>query len=233
MLSETKLDDTFPTSQFLMQGYSTHFRKDRTSKGGGILLYIREDIPCKIIKTETDAYHEGFFIEINLRKKKWLLSCSYNSHKNNIGTHLEIIGKTLDKLSASYDNIILLGDFNVEPEEAKVSEFLNMYSLENLAFQRTYFKNPENPSCIDLILTNCSRSFQNTGVFETWLPDFHKLTFKVLKQYYPKQRPKVVFYQKYKNFRNNLFRSELENELSNYDLNNMEYDIFLRTFLKT
>ena len=57
MVSETKLDDTFPTSQFLMQGYSTPFRNDWTSKGGDILL------------TETDAYHEGFFIEINLREK--------------------------------------------------------------------------------------------------------------------------------------------------------------------
>ena len=160
-------------------------------------------------------------------KKKWLLSCSYNSHKNNIGTHLQIIGKTLDKLSASYDNIILLGDFNVEPEEAKTSQFLNMYSLKNLVSQKT-FKNPENPSCIDLTLTNCSLSFQNSGVFEIGLSDFHKLTFAVLKQYYPKQNPKVVFYQKYKNFHNNLFRSELENELSNYDINNMEYDIFLK-----
>ena len=51
MESETKLDDTFPASQFLMQGYSTPFRKDWTSKGGGILLYVREDIPCKVIKT--------------------------------------------------------------------------------------------------------------------------------------------------------------------------------------
>ena len=58
MLSETKLDDTFPTSQFLMQGYSTPFRKD-----------VREDVPCKIIKTEIDPYYEGFSIEINLRKK--------------------------------------------------------------------------------------------------------------------------------------------------------------------
>ena len=53
-----------------------------------------------------------------------------------------------------------------------------------------------------------------------------------MKQYYPKQKPKVVFYRKYKNFRNDLFRSELENELSNYDINNIEYDIFLGTFLK-
>ena len=51
-------------------------------------------------------------------------------------------------------------------------------------------------------------------------------------QYYSKQKSKVVFYRKYKNFRNNLFRSELENELSKYDINDMEYDNFLRTFLK-
>ena len=208
MVSETKLDDTFPTSQFLMQGYSTPFRNDRTSKGGGIIFYVREDIPCKIIKAETDAYYEGFFIEINLRKKKWLLSCSYNSYKNNI---------------VSYDNIILLGDFNVAPEEAKMSEFLNMYSLKNLVSQKTCFKNPENPSCIDLILTNRSLIFQN--FFETGLSDFHKLKLTVLKQYYPKQKPKVVFYRKYKNFRNNLFRNELENELSNYDINNMYKNI--------
>ena len=112
-----------------------------------------------------------------------------------------------------------------------MSEFPNMYSLKNLVSQKT-FKNPENPSCIDLILTNCSGSFQNTGVFETGLSDFHKFTFTVLKKYYPKQKPKVVFYRKYKNSRNNSFRSELENELPNYDIKNMEYDTFLRTFLK-
>ena len=73
MVSETKLDDTFPTSQFLMQGYLTPFRKDRTTKGDGMLLYVREDVPCKIIKTEIDAYYEGLFIEINLRKKSGYL----------------------------------------------------------------------------------------------------------------------------------------------------------------
>ena len=70
MVSETKLEDAFPTLQFLMQCYSTSFRKNWTSKGGSILLYVRKDIPCKIIKTETDAYYQDFFIEINLRKKR-------------------------------------------------------------------------------------------------------------------------------------------------------------------
>ena len=44
LVSETKLDDTFPVGQFCIDGYSTPYRFDRTSHGGGILFYIREDI---------------------------------------------------------------------------------------------------------------------------------------------------------------------------------------------
>ena len=129
-------------------------------------------------------------------------------------------------MSTSYDdNIILLGDFDVETEEAIISVSEHRQS-KRLVSEKTYFKNPGTPSCIDLILTSSSWSFQNTGVFETGLSVFHKLTFTVLNQYYPKQNRKVVFYRKYKNFHNDLFRSKIENELSNYDINDMQYDIF-------
>ena len=47
MISETKIDDTFPDSQFLIEGFSVPYRLDRTAKGGGILLYIREYIVSK------------------------------------------------------------------------------------------------------------------------------------------------------------------------------------------
>ena len=47
MVSETKIDNTFPETQFLIEGFPKPFRLDRTAKSGRILLYIREDIPCK------------------------------------------------------------------------------------------------------------------------------------------------------------------------------------------
>ena len=50
MVSETKIEDTFPESQFLMEGFSTPYRIERTANSGGILLYIRHDIPSKYIK---------------------------------------------------------------------------------------------------------------------------------------------------------------------------------------
>ena len=71
LVSETKIDDTFPLAQFCVEGYSTPYRLNRTCKGGGLLLYVRDDIPSKQIKLkfiENEAF-EGFFVEINLRKK--------------------------------------------------------------------------------------------------------------------------------------------------------------------
>ena len=133
-----------------------------------------------------------------------MLCCFYNPHKSNIANHLKNICKTLDKLSSTYENLILLGDFNAEPEEESIAEFLNLYNLKNLVKQNTCFKNPDKTTCIDLILTNCPRSFQNTETFETGLSDFHKLTFTVLKQ-----KPRVVTHRQYKNFRNDYFRIEL------------------------
>ena len=109
---------------------------------------------------------------------------------------------------------------------------MNSYSLRNLVKQKTCFKNPENPACIDLILTNFPRSFQNSNVFETGLSDFHKLTTTVLKQYFPKLKPKVVNYRDYRKFRNEEFRAQLDNEILKHDINNMEYQPFLNIFLE-
>ena len=44
MISETKLDESFPSDQFLLDGYSVPFRFDRNGNGGGILLYIRSKL---------------------------------------------------------------------------------------------------------------------------------------------------------------------------------------------
>ena len=52
---------------------------DRNENGGGILVFIRKDIPTKQIESQMEI--GGFFIELDLRRKKWLLCCSYINHK--------------------------------------------------------------------------------------------------------------------------------------------------------
>ena len=48
MISETKLDSSFPEGQFLIEGYSKPHRIDRNCHGAGIMLYVRADIPSKL-----------------------------------------------------------------------------------------------------------------------------------------------------------------------------------------
>ena len=111
LISETKLDSSFPSEQFVIKGHSTPFRLDRNQNGGGLLFYVREDIPCKILNKYTpEKPKENFFVEINLRSRKWLLSCSYNPNTNLIADSLHWIGKGIDFFSSKYDNFIALGD---------------------------------------------------------------------------------------------------------------------------
>ena len=152
MISETKLDSSFPKGQFHLHGFSEPYRLGKNGNGGGIIVFIREDIPSKLIESKMKI--EGFFVELNLKRKKWLLCCSYNPKFSQISFHLNELGKNLDTLTSKYDNIILLGDFNTEPTDTALSHFCEIYNFKNLIKDKTCFKNPNKPSCIDLIIAN-------------------------------------------------------------------------------
>ena len=69
LVSEKKIDITFPSGQFIIPGFALPYRFDRNSKGGGWLLYLREDIPSKIIFVFKLTI-EGFLIEVNVYVEK-------------------------------------------------------------------------------------------------------------------------------------------------------------------
>ena len=233
LVSETKIDSSFPNAQFHIAGY-TMYRRDRNLNGGGILLYIKEDIPSSLLMI--DNYFEAFYVEINIRKRKWLIGCTYNPKSSLISTHLDQIGKNLDKYMLTYSNFLLLGDLNAEPTNPTVHDFCQVYSCKNLIHENTCFKNPQNPSCIDLMLTNMPKSFQSSLVLETGLSDFHKMTLTVMKVFYKKQNPNIIKYRNYKNFDNNSFMIDVkdkisqisgENEISFFDLfKNKVFQVF-------
>ena len=138
MISETKLDSSFPNGQLQIHGNSEPYRLDRNGNGRGILVFIREDIPTKLIDSQMKI--EGFFIELNLRRQKWLLRCSYYPKYSQISHHLKEIGKDLVVLTSKYDNIILMGDFNAEPVDTVVSDFCEIYSLKNIIREKLVLK---------------------------------------------------------------------------------------------
>ena len=55
--------------------------------------------------------------------------------------------------------MIFMGDCNVEPNEATMFNFCQVYNMSNLFKDYTCYKNSDNPSFIDLILTDKPKSF--------------------------------------------------------------------------
>ena len=132
------------------------------------------------------------------------------------------MSKGQDRNISQYDNIMLLGDLNVEGSNPVLNDFCNVYNLFSLVKKPACLKNPYNPSYIDLFLTNRPRSFQNTLTIETGISDFHKMVITVMRVFYKKQKPKIIQHRSYKNFDNQVFQRELNNELLKTDLNNAE-----------
>ena len=52
LVSETKIDVSFPQVQFVIDGFSAPYRLDRNSLGGGLMLFVREDIPSNLLTYE-------------------------------------------------------------------------------------------------------------------------------------------------------------------------------------
>ena len=180
VLAETKLDDTFPTAQFLVNGFSEPYKLDRNKSGEGVMIYIRGDIPNKRLDKLVFPYDmEGLFVELNFKKCKWPLFGTYHPPSQADFYYFDKLDKAFDTYS-SYEKLLLIGDLNTETSEPRIDCFVYEHKLHNLVKVKTCFKSAHNPSCIDLILPNIAMAFQNTTTGFTGLSDFHKLVFKKL-----------------------------------------------------
>ena len=229
VLTETKIDSSFPNSQFRIDGFSAPFRLNRNKFGGGVLIYVREDIPCKkLTKHILPDDIEEIFVEINLRKTKWLLFGGYRPPRQQAEYFSKYVNYALHTYRETIDKFLLAGDFNTEETNPFMSEFLFNNVAKNLVAQKTCFKSTSNPSCIDLFVTNSPRSFQNTKTLASGLFDFHKIIFTLLKSTFPKAKPKQIVYRKFKNFDLKNFKNEIRTKMQSID----KYETFEEKFLK-
>ena len=80
--------------QLLINGYSPPIRLDSDIHGGGLMLLVMEDIPCKLLSLGNEPM-EVFYVEMNVRKSKWLLCCSHSPSRRNTDSHPEHFSRIL------------------------------------------------------------------------------------------------------------------------------------------
>ena len=117
LVSETKLDDSFPTVQFLIKGFGTPYRHERNPKGGELLLYIREDILSKRLPCKTNYNTETLIVEINFEKRKWFLNGSCNPNRHHILHNLQCLNCILNEYKSECDNFVFMSNSKVNVNE--------------------------------------------------------------------------------------------------------------------
>ena len=133
IVNETKLNLSFPSGQFSIDRFAKPFHRDRNKNGGGVMIFVTDDIPSKEIKVNflpSDVVY--LFIELNIRKAKWLVPGGYHPPSRNNDYYFCNLSKTLDSLNSDYENVLLVGHFNLEDHEIKISSFLNNQEAKNI-----------------------------------------------------------------------------------------------------
>ena len=116
-MTESKLGDTFPDFQFHISGYKVPYPKDRNKLSGGIIVFIRDDTPCKNLDVIIPEDIEALFSEINLSHTTWLFCGCYLPPSQNDVYFYQNLSSCLDLFSKRYTDFFLAGDFNSDKQK--------------------------------------------------------------------------------------------------------------------
>ena len=228
LISETKLDASFPNAQFGIPGYKS-FRKDRNINGGGLIFYVNQDLPCKLVANYKFPDNlEILLLEVNLNHSKFLIVGAYKPPSYSNDLFLNELHNALSFYSALYDDFVLIGDFNIPLGNKALNDLCDSFSLKHLITEATCFKGV-NPSCIDHIITNKQFRFMKSCALETGISDHHKMIMSVFRCTFAKGNHKMFFYRDFQSFDKENFENDISSKISN----NCSFEKFLKIFHDT
>ena len=196
-------------------------------------FYVNQDLNCKVLnKYPVRQDLEILVSELKLSKTDWLVIGTYKSPSLSDIAFTSEISNILTFYWSTHDSILLMGDFNMTPNNSKLSELIADHELCTVISEPTCFKSI-NPTCIDNFLTNKKARFMKTVTFETGVSDHHKLIGTMLRSTFAKGKPKKMFYRCYRNFDNKKFEEELQKQLlsvSDFESFQFAFKVILNQF---
>ena len=203
-INESKLDDTISDTEVYIHGYII-IRKDRSRSGGGVVLYIRENLSYtnRIDLVPEDL--EMVCVEINLpHSRSFLVSTWYRPPSAEMQLFDEY-EKFVQRCDIEHKQLILIGDINSDYAKTPLDvhtrtlQFISsVYQLEQLIKEPTR-GTKSSATTIDLIFTNMVDKIATTGVIHLGISD-HSLIYAVRKFAVPKTRPTIKEVRNFKHF---------------------------------
>ena len=76
-MAESKIDDTIPSNLITIPGYHEPLRRDRNRNGGGVLVYIAENLIFNQQKNLQSHNYEHIWVDIQLGNEKLAINALY------------------------------------------------------------------------------------------------------------------------------------------------------------
>ena len=170
-INESKIDESIPDNEISISGYNL-IRKDRNRAGGGVVLYIRDNIPFSDRKDLVPSSLEMVCAEINRPHSKSFLVCTWYRPPNSdmdLFNECEIFFQRCD---ADSRELILVGDLNcdvskvsLDPHTRQLIFLCSLYQIDQLIDKPTRVTDIS-VTMIDLVLTNVKENIHATLEFQ-------------------------------------------------------------------
>lgn len=211
----------------------TLFRCDRGSRGGGLCAFVKNIFNISIISTPKNI--EQLWLNINLKNEKIALGIVYKPPTLDSQIFFNEMEDTLSLIAPTVDDIICLGDFNINVLNLHNAAVDNLFSLLDEFKLKQIIDTPtritdKTTSLIDLILVLNYERIMDKGVIENQMSD-HLITFCLLETANKLNEPRMVTYRNFKNFDYNSFELDLFSIpwYSIFDMNNSDDKVLFLT----
>jgi hypothetical protein len=240
--NETRLDSTVSDAEVSIPGYSI-IRRDRDRKGGGVALYILNSIVFNPVKVDDTLNVEAVSAKVNLGCKSFIISSIYRPPSANVQL-LDNITNYMDKVGSLADNMVFVGDFNLNvlksgTDSNKVVEICDTLQVDQLVKDPTHFtftNNCNSSTCIDLLFSNFSDKHTVTDVLPVSISD-HYMVFSIINFKVVHNQPNTVKLRNFTNFDINAFTNDIVNSSQlrdiflTYDIDHA-WNLFINEYLR-
>ncbi len=216
-IGESKLYPELRKS-FKVENY-TFYRKDRpgvtpSTAGGGLVAYVLSSIPHrerKDIAFNQDGI-ETMVFEVIMKKEKWFFIGIYRPGSVALAHLKSAIEYMCQRCNAEGKAVFILGDINVDflRHKNSIQDELDVFYLQNLVEGPTCFKNPDNPSSVDVILTTCHRRVASCENLNIGVSDHHNIVVASTKMHASRYEKRHITYRSYRHFNEDTFLNDLE-----------------------
>ena len=107
------------------------FRLDVISRKGGLLVFVNNDVPSKYLRSfYLPGDIQAIPFQINLKQRKLLVVSVYRLPDQNLYYFLLSITGLLDHYLKSYEDFVIMDDFNVNESNPAMESFLSQHNVK-------------------------------------------------------------------------------------------------------